>query len=44
MVATGGFHTLVLKSDGTAVAVSAGDGAGQPHYGQCDVGDWMHMV
>ncbi|MGA1823914.1 MAG: hypothetical protein ACMUIP_04550 [bacterium] len=33
-IATGGHHTLGLKSDGTVMAV------GSNRYGQCDVSSW----
>ena len=38
MVAAGYYHTVGLKSDGTAVAV------GNKYYGQCDVGDWTNIT
>ena len=38
MVATGVWHTVGLRADGTAVAV------GYNGYGQCDVGDWMDII
>ena len=37
-VAAGSFHTVGLKSDGTAVAV------GNNPYGQCDVSGWADIV
>ena len=38
MVAAGGYHTVGLKYDGTAVAVGANT------RGQCNVGDWTGIV
>ena len=38
MVAAGYYHTVGLKSDGTAVAVGHND------YGQCNVGDWTDIT
>ena len=37
-IASGGSHTVGLKSDGTVVAV------GNNNSGQCDVGDWTDIV
>jgi alpha-tubulin suppressor-like RCC1 family protein len=37
-IATGGYHTVGLKSDGTAVAV------GRNRYGQCNVSGWTDLV
>ena len=37
-IASGGSHTVGLKSDGTVVAV------GKNNSGQCDVGDWTDIV
>ncbi|MDW7658527.1 MAG: chromosome condensation regulator [Bacillota bacterium] len=34
----GCLHSVGLKSDGTVVAVGNND------YGQCNVGDWTHIV
>jgi hypothetical protein len=42
MVASGYFHTVGLKCDGTVVAVGAG---GYEHdYGQCDVDNWTGIT
>ena len=38
MVASGGYHTVGLKSDGTVVAVGRND------YGQCNVGGWTDIT
>lgn len=37
-LAAGGYHTVGLKSDGTAVA------AGRNDFGQCDVGGWSDIT
>jgi alpha-tubulin suppressor-like RCC1 family protein len=38
MIAAGWFHTVGVKSDGTAVAV------GYNYYGQCNVGGWTNIT
>ena len=38
IVTVGGWHTVGVKSDGTAVAV------GNNTYGQCDVGGWTDII